>query len=178
MTKSHCSWLQLTMQTEGKKSILVCFYQAGTSKSRRCFMFSDLRQATFCWGTTVGVIVTLGKVSPLPPATRPPTWGLMGKAKLVGGAGEGLWKRLLARSSRTRSGSGRSVSESLPLSYSRAHWRCASEKALWDTWLSPSQPGDTLISPRQSFHNKNERQHRRPFIDNTAMRKEKQRATE
>lgn len=67
--------------------------------------------------------MTLGQGPPLPPDALPAARGLMGTAKLVGGAGEGLWKRLLARSSRTRSGSGRSASESLPLSYSKAHCR-------------------------------------------------------
>lgn len=42
------SWLQSTMQTEGKRSALVRSHQAGTSKSHSCFMFSDLRPVTFC----------------------------------------------------------------------------------------------------------------------------------
>ena len=122
-------------------------------KSHRSFVFSDLRQATFCWAATLGAIETLGE-EPLPPSTAlPPAWGLMGTAKLVGGAGEGLWKRLLARSSRTRSGSGRSTSDSLPLSYSYAHCSWASGKELWDAWLFPKQSEESAVSRQSKMKN-------------------------
>lgn len=120
-------------------------------------MFSDLRQVAFCCTVTVGDIVTLGK-EPLPPsAALAAAMGLMGTAKLVGGAGEGLWKRLLARSSRTRSGSGRSMSDSLPLSYSCAHCSGAAGKALWDAWLFPKQ--ESVVSLWSSFRGKAKMKH-------------------
>lgn len=81
-------------------------------------MFSDLRTVTLCAEGTLAAILTLDQEPHLTLDTLPSARGLRGTAKLVGVDGVGLWKRLLARSSRTRSGSGRSGSESLPLSES------------------------------------------------------------
>lgn len=81
-------------------------------------LFSDLRTVTLCGEGTLETILTFDQ-EPHRALDRPPSVsGLAGTAKLVGVVGVGLWKRLLARSSRTRSGSGRSGSESLPLSES------------------------------------------------------------
>lgn len=80
--------------------------------------FSDLRTVTLCGEGTLATILTLDQEPHLALDRPPSASGLWGTAKLVGVVGVGLWKRLLARSSRTRSGSGRSASESLPLSES------------------------------------------------------------
>ena len=114
-----------------------------TSKSHalavRC---SDLTPVT-PWtcrsqGSPLGPPATLGPVGD----PRPPVTGLMGMAKLVGGAGEGLWKRRLARSSSTRSGSGRSESESLLLPpHSYVH---VGSESVWEgpaaLWLRSPNP--------------------------------------